>query len=326
MPLCQPDWGKRMEKIRPFPLLLVFIVSLGLSLVLSCSGPKIQKSQSMGVYHRVKKNETARIIANTYQIRLQKIARMNDSIDLNSIKEGDVLFIPDASRVIDNIDTNIKSTDTTSGTEIKKTIPKYLKNITGNKDTKKYVRPVKEVPVGIYNKKFSPDTKSPAKQPSKATVSAKSAPLKTFDGEKTSEERVGSKSQKAEKEIKIDKNRFIWPIRGTVKTRFGLQPDKTYNNWIKIVSRVGTKVKAAASGTVIFSSELKNYGETIIIRHKDNFATVYTHLKKRYVQIDESVRKGEIIASIAENDAGEAYINFEIRFKGKAHNPLAFLP
>jgi len=26
------------------------------------------------------------------------------------------------------------------------------------------------------------------------------------------------------------------------------------------------------------------------------------------------------------DDAGEAYINFEIRYKGKAHNPLSFLP
>ncbi|MFZ3056397.1 MAG: M23 family metallopeptidase, partial [Smithella sp.] len=126
---------------------------------------------------------------------------------------------------------------------------------------------------------------------------------------------------------KIDKNRFIWPVRGKVKTRFGLQPNKTYNNWIKIVSNAGSKVKAAAAGTVIFSSELKNYGETIIIRHKNNFATVYTHLKRRYVRIDQSVRKGEIIALMAgKDDAGEAYINFEIRLQGKACNPLLFLP
>ncbi|MFA5323043.1 MAG: M23 family metallopeptidase, partial [Smithella sp.] len=89
----------------------------------------------------------------------------------------------------------------------------------------------------------------------------------------------------------------------------------------------GAKVKAAESGTVIFSSTLKNYGEAIIIRHKNNFATVYTHLKKRYVKIDKSVRKGETIAVVGEkDDAGETYINFEIRLKGKAHNPLLFLP
>lgn len=329
MPLCQPDWGKRMEKIKPSSPLFVFIVLLGLFLILSCSGPKIQKSQSMGVYHRVNKNETAQMIAGAYQIRIQKLAQMNNAIDLNSIKEGDVLFIPEANRVIDNINTNIKVTDTPSSKEVKKTIPKSFRNPTKNQDTKRDVSSVKEVPAAAYKKDLPPDTKSPAKPQSKAVALAKPAPLKTFSGENTSEERVVSKSKlkKSEEEIKTDKNRFIWPVRGTVKTRFGLQPNKTYNNWIKIVSSAGTKVKAAASGTVIFSSDLKNYGETIIIRHKDNFATVYTHLKKRYVKIDQNVRKGEAIALMAaKDDAGEAYINFEIRFKGKAHNPLSFLP
>ena len=116
-------------------------------------------------------------------------------------------------------------------------------------------------------------------------------------------------------------------MRGSVKDNFGIQPNKTYHNWIKIVSAAGIKVKAAASGTVIFSSYLKNYGETIIIRHKDKFTTVYTHLKKRYVRIDKDVKKGEAIALLGEkDDAGVAYMNFEIRLKGKAHNPLFFLP
>jgi Membrane proteins related to metalloendopeptidases len=112
-----------------------------------------------------------------------------------------------------------------------------------------------------------------------------------------------------------------------VKTRFGIQPNKTYHNWIKIVSVAGTPVKAAASGTVIFSSALKDYGETIIIRHEKEFATVYTHLNQRYVKIDQNVKKGETIASVGQKDkAGNAYINFEIRLRGKARNPLFFLP
>ena len=324
-----PDWGKRMEKIRPSFLLFVFLVLPGLSLITSCSGPNIQKSQSMGVYHRVKKNETAQMIAGAYQIRLQKLAQMNNAIDLNSIKEGDVLFIPEANRIIDNINTNVKAATTKSDVETKKAVPKIFKNPARNQDAKKEVSPAKEAPALIYKEDSLPDTKSSAKQQSKAGVSANAAPLKTPSGKNIPKERVKPKSKlnKSEQDFKIDKNRFIWPVRGSVKTRFGLQPNKTYNNWIKIVSGTGTKVKAAASGTVIFSSDLKNYGETIIIRHKDNFATVYTHLKKRYVRIDQNVRKGEAIALMAEtDDAGEAYINFEIRFKGKAHNPLSFLP
>ncbi|MDI6743379.1 MAG: M23 family metallopeptidase, partial [Smithella sp.] len=122
-------------------------------------------------------------------------------------------------------------------------------------------------------------------------------------------------------------NSFIWPVQGTVKSQFGMQPNKTFHNWIKISSVDDAKVKAAESGVVIFSSSLKSYGETIIIRHQDSYATVYTHMNKRYVGIDRTVKKGEIIASLGEKDeAGDVYLNFEIRFQGQAQNPLEILP
>lgn len=299
-----------MGKIKPSTLILIFFILSGLPVILSCFSPQMQKAQTMGVYHRVKKNETARMIANAYQVRLQKLAQMNNATDLNSIKEGDVLFIPEANQVIDNIKTNVKTTETASEVKTKKNIPENVKN-----------QNVKKEP--------SPATQTPVRQQSKVAVPEKPAPLKAPSGKNIPEERVEPKSKlkKSEQDFKIDKNRFIWPVRGKVKTRFGLQPNKTYNNWIKIVSNAGSKVKAAAAGTVIFSSELKNYGETIIIRHKNNFATVYTHLKRRYVRIDQSVKKGEIIALMAEtDDTGEAYVNFEIRLQGKACNPLLFLP
>lgn len=67
------------------------------------------------------------MIANAYQVRLQKLAQMNNATDLNSIKEGDVLFIPEANQVIDNIKTNVKTTETASEVKTKKIFPKMLK-------------------------------------------------------------------------------------------------------------------------------------------------------------------------------------------------------
>jgi lipoprotein NlpD len=268
------------------------------------------------------------MIANAYHIRLQNLAEMNNTTDLNLIKEGDVLFIPDANQVIDDVKTNEKTMNTAAGVKIKKDISGNVKAIAKNQDVKE-VNPVKEAPVAVYKKEASPAMQSPTRQQPKVTVHEKPAPAKTFPGKNMSEERLESKSKEKihEEKIKIDKNKFIWPVRGSVKTSFGIQPNKTYHNWITFVSSAGTKVKAAASGTVIFSSRLKNYGETVIIRHKDNFATVYTHLKKRFVKTDQNVKKGEAIAEVGEtDDAGEAYINFEIRLQGKARNPLFFLP
>jgi lipoprotein NlpD len=179
------------------------------------------------------------------------------------------------------------------------------------------------VPLPVTREKQTPTKVLPREEP----VSKGGIPAQKGTDEKI-ESRSKAKLPLEEKEkIQREEGRFIWPVRGSVKTRFGIQPNKTYHNWIKIVSVPGAPVKAAASGTVIFSSALKDYGETIIIRHEKEFATVYTHLNKRYVKIDQNVKKGETIAGVGQKDeAGNAYINFEIRLRGKARNPLFFLP
>lgn len=127
--------------------------------------------------------------------------------------------------------------------------------------------------------------------------------------------------------LQFDKKRFIWPVKGRVISRFGIQPNKMYHNWISISGKDMTPVVAAAGGTVIFSSELKDYGETIIIKHADNFATVYTHLKTRKVRLDDTVRKGDTIALIGKiGEEDKVYLNFEVRHQNRARNPLFFLP
>jgi lipoprotein NlpD len=269
--------------------------------IISCSGSQVQKTQAKGVYHRVKKGETAWNIARAYNIKLQDLAEINNIEDPALIKEDTIFFIPDANQVIDDVMTHAKIMDS----------------------------PVSAPVVADSSKVTDLQQPAPDKKtvPSEEFVSKKAIPAQKGT-DKKNESRPKAKLPVEEKEkIKIEKGRFIWPVQGTVKTRFGIQPNKTYHNWIKIVSVAGKQVKAAASGTVIFSSALKDYGETIIIRHEKEFATVYTHLNKRYVKIDQNVKKGETIALVGQKDeAGNPYINFEIRLRGNARNPLFFLP
>ncbi len=327
MPLCQPDRGERMEKIKP-ALVSGFFVLLALLFILSCFSRQMQKTQAMGVYHRVKVNETVRMIASAYHVKLQDLVEMNNITDLNSIKEGSVIFIPDANQVIDDVMVHVKTMDTAANLTAKKDNSDNAKKLT-EKNARKEGNSADEAPA-VTNKKerlpmvTSQKTQQPKVAPREETQATEVIPAQKLPGEKIEPK---PKTKLPMEEIQIEKNRFIWPVRGNVKTNFGIQPNKTYHNWIKIVSPVGTKVKAAASGTIIFSSQLKNYGETVIIRHKNNFATVYTHLKKRYVKTDQNIKKGETIAIVGEtDDAGNAYINFEIRLQGKARNPLFFLP
>ncbi|MGA2780927.1 MAG: M23 family metallopeptidase [Smithella sp.] len=289
-----------MEKIKP-SLTSVFFILLTLLLILSCFRPQLQKTQAKGIYHLVKKNETVWMIASAYNVKLQDLVERNNITDLNSIKEGSIIFIPDANNVKD----------------------------LAKKDTGKEGKTAIEAPTVENKKEALSIMTSPKTQQPKAALHEEPQLSEVIQARKQSDEKIEPKpkTKSSVEGIQIDKKKFTWPVRGNVKTSFGIQPNKTYHNWIKIVSPAGTKVRAAASGTVIFSSRLKNYGETVIIRHKDNFATVYTHLKKRYINADQNVKKGETIAVMGEtDDAGDTYINFEIRLQGKARNPLLFLP
>ncbi len=273
--------------------LACFLMTIfALFLLIACSGPQVQKTPAKGVYHIVKKGETTYSIARAYSISVRDLAQINNIKDVSNIKEGSVIFIPDAVQVIDDVMAAAKkySADTRRDTAMQEgKLP----------DRKMHSPPVLTEPSGME------DASPPARSPS---------------------EMNGPSSEKNDP-VRLDISKLVWPVRGMVKTSFGIQPNKTYHNWIKIACPAGTPVKAAARGTVIFSANLKDFGETIIIRHSNGFATVYTHLKKRHVRADHSIKKGETIALAGEIDeTGKVYINFEVRHKGKAQNPLLYLP
>jgi len=129
-----------------------------------------------------------------------------------------------------------------------------------------------------------------------------------------------------EKPDKAKRKKLLWPVKGRVLTRFGPQPNGMYMNGVRIAAKEGTPVVAAERGTVIFSAPLKDYGETIILRHDDSYATVYTNLGSRLVNTDDRVRAGARIGLVGHDErAAAGVLHFEVRVKNKALNPLLFL-
>jgi lipoprotein NlpD len=128
--------------------------------------------------------------------------------------------------------------------------------------------------------------------------------------------------------IEMPKGRFVWPVKGKVTSKFGIQATGMKNNGIRISAREGSPVVASANGTVIYSAPLKYYGDTVLLRHDDNYVTVYTNLKDRVVKKDDRVKKGEKLALLGRPGDGSdgAYLYFEIRHHNKARNPMFFLP
>jgi len=96
---------------------------------------------------------------------------------------------------------------------------------------------------------------------------------------------------------------------------------------LNITGSMGDPVRAAASGTVVYSGNgLIGYGELIIIKHNDTFLSAYGHNSKRLVKEGDHVSAGQEIALMGASGAPRVELHFEIRKDGKPVDPLGYLP
>jgi len=119
---------------------------------------------------------------------------------------------------------------------------------------------------------------------------------------------------------------FAWPVAGPVTSSFG-QRGRTHHDGIDISAPAGTPVRAAEDGEVMYSDALRGYGNVIIVRHANGFATVYAHNQRNGAREGQRVHKGEVIGSVGESGrTAGANLHFEVRQDNVARNPLYFLP
>lgn len=119
---------------------------------------------------------------------------------------------------------------------------------------------------------------------------------------------------------------FIWPVEGKLGDVFDETESKRHQG-IDIPSSSGTPIKASGAGTVIYSSNtIRGYGNLIIIRHSEEFVTVYAHNQANLVEEGSWVEKGQIIGKVGQTGrASGPHLHFEIRRNNKAMDPLLFL-
>ena len=90
---------------------------------------------------------------------------------------------------------------------------------------------------------------------------------------------------------------------------------------------MGSIVVAAGAGEVLFVGDnVSGYGQLVIIKHTPTMVTAYGHNSKIVVQPRDKVRSGQKIAEVGKDDKGRAVLRFEVRDKGRAVDPMKFLP
>ncbi|MBE7415647.1 MAG: M23 family metallopeptidase [Deltaproteobacteria bacterium] len=136
-----------------------------------------------------------------------------------------------------------------------------------------------------------------------------------------------SGGKETEGRIVVEKGRFIWPVKGDVISHFGMRNGVRHGG-MDIKAEEGAPVFAADSGEVVFvDSNMRGYGRIIIIRHADDFYSVYAHNRENLVSHGEKVEKGARIATVGRSgNASTPHLHFEIRQGKTVRNPLFFLP
>ena len=118
-----------------------------------------------------------------------------------------------------------------------------------------------------------------------------------------------------------------WPLRGTMMARFGTdRPEGGIWRGVLIKAPDGTPVHAVGGGTVVYSNWLRGFGNLLIVDHGEQYLSVYAYNQSLLKQVGDSVRAGDPLA-LAGSTGGQvdSALYFEIRHRGAAVDPLAFL-
>ncbi len=116
-----------------------------------------------------------------------------------------------------------------------------------------------------------------------------------------------------------------WPLRGVLYGRFGRHGREVHDG-IDLAAPLGTPVKTAAPGTVVYAGEQRGYGLIAIIQHPNGLTTLYAHNQDLRVKTGQQVRAGQVIASVGESGRTTGpHLHFEVRRDGVPIDPLLHL-
>ncbi len=125
---------------------------------------------------------------------------------------------------------------------------------------------------------------------------------------------------------------FAWPTAGTYTSGFGTRADPftgypRFHNGIDLANRVGTPIRAAASGRVVhIESQVGNYGRFVILRHPDGFQTLYAHLDSFSVRKGQYVDRGAVLGAMGNTGRSTGpHLHFSVIHNGTFVNPLRYL-
>ena len=126
---------------------------------------------------------------------------------------------------------------------------------------------------------------------------------------------------------KVQKINFRWPVKGRVVHGFSDLVNGEVNQGINISVPVGTSIKAAEEGIVLFSGAEDGLGNVVLIKHNNGWITSYRHLSEYLVLREAVVSRGQVIGKSGKsNDLDTPQLHFGIKKDSVNMNPKDYLP
>lgn len=121
----------------------------------------------------------------------------------------------------------------------------------------------------------------------------------------------------------------IFPSYGKISSYYGTRRNPLsrgryeFHNGIDIIGSYGSKIRAAADGTVTYAGWRSGYGYAVIINHWNGYITIYGHNSKILVKSGQRVSKGQTISLMGSTGRSTGtHVHFEIRYNGRSVNPI----
>jgi len=118
---------------------------------------------------------------------------------------------------------------------------------------------------------------------------------------------------------------FLIPTRGTLSSRYGMRNGRMHYG-LDIATSIGTPIKAADGGKVVYAGWKGSYGYMVEIDHENGYVTRYAHCSSIEVKVGQRVYKGQVIARVGSTGRSTGpHLHFEVLKNGKNVNPASYV-
>jgi len=122
--------------------------------------------------------------------------------------------------------------------------------------------------------------------------------------------------------VRIDFSQYCHPNRNVVTSDFGFRRGWQFHYGIDTRLKSGDSICSSFDGMVRIVQRGRAYGNYVVIRHFNGLETVYGHLSKTLVKVNQIVRAGEVIGLGGSTGRSTGpHLHYEVRYLGQPIPP-----